>query len=119
METGKLAEFIEAVKDGKVPFGSFLIIEQFDRLSRANVNVALRLLMDLIEAGIVVVTLVDEKEWTKNSLSDLADLFTAIIRQANGSLGAKEEASGGRNCYTNCDERSASMAASKRRENKI
>ncbi|WP_438332337.1 recombinase family protein [Burkholderia pseudomallei] len=85
METGKLAEFIEAVKVGKVPPGSFLIIEQFDRLSRANVNVALRLLMDLIEAGIVVVTLVDEKEWTRDSLSDLADLFTAIIFMARAN----------------------------------
>lgn len=79
LETGKLAEFIEAVNAGKIPAGSFLIIEQFDRLSRANVNVALRLLMDLIEAGIVVVTLVDGKQWTKESLTDLADLFTAII----------------------------------------
>lgn len=85
LETGKLAEFIEAVKAGKVPSGSFLIIEQFDRLSRANVNVALRLLMDLIEAGIVVVTLVDEKEWTKESLTDLAELFTAIIFMARAN----------------------------------
>jgi DNA invertase Pin-like site-specific DNA recombinase len=85
METGKLAEFIEAVKAGRVAPGSVLIIEQFDRLSRANVNVALRLLMDLIESGIVVVTLVDEKRWTKESLSDLADLFTAIIYMARAN----------------------------------
>jgi DNA invertase Pin-like site-specific DNA recombinase len=85
IETGKLAEFIEAVKAGKVPSGSFLIIEQFDRLSRANVNVALRLLMDLIEAGITVVTLVDEKEWTKDSLLDLPELFTAIIFMARAN----------------------------------
>lgn len=85
LETGKLAEFIDAVKAGRVLPGSFLIIEQFDRLSRANVNVALRLLMDLIESGIVVVTLVDEKQWTKESLSDLADLFTAIIYMARAN----------------------------------
>ncbi len=85
LETGKLAEFIDAVKAGKVPPGSYLIVEQFDRLSRANVNVALKLLLDLIDAGIVVVTLIDEKEWSKESVSDLGDLFTAIIYMARAN----------------------------------
>ncbi|MFL9864152.1 recombinase family protein [Paraburkholderia fungorum] len=85
IETGKLAEFIDAVKAGKVRPGSYLIVEQFDRLSRANVNVALRLLLDLIDAGIVVVTLIDEKEWNKDSVSDVGDLITAIIYMARAN----------------------------------
>ncbi|PQV45820.1 recombinase family protein [Paraburkholderia sp. BL21I4N1] len=79
IETGKLAEFIRAVEAGKVLPGSFLIIEQFDRLTRADVNVALRLFLDLVDAGIVVVTLIDKKVWNKDSIADVADLVTAII----------------------------------------
>ncbi|QDX20109.1 MULTISPECIES: recombinase family protein [Burkholderiaceae] len=79
VEAGKLAEFIAAVKAGRVASGSFLIIEQFDRLSRAEVNVALRLFLDLVDAGIVVVTLADKKVWDKESVTDVGDLITAII----------------------------------------
>ncbi|EKS9884128.1 recombinase family protein [Burkholderia pyrrocinia] len=79
IEAGKLAEFIRAVKSGKVSPGSYLIVEQFDRLSRAEVNVALRLFLDLVDAGIVVVTLADKKVWNKDSVADVGDLITAII----------------------------------------
>ncbi|WP_180729490.1 recombinase family protein [Paraburkholderia sp. PGU19] len=79
IEAGKLAEFISAVKSGKVASGSYLIIEQFDRLSRAEINVALRLFLDLVDAGIVVVTLADRKVWNKDSVADVGDLITAII----------------------------------------
>ncbi|UXZ60803.1 recombinase family protein [Burkholderia multivorans] len=79
IEAGKLAEFIAAVRAGRVAPGSFLIIEQFDRLSRAEVNVALRLFLDLVDAGIVVVTLADKKVWDKESVTDVGDLITAII----------------------------------------
>lgn len=79
IEAGKLAEFIRAVESGKISPGSYLIIEQFDRLSRAEVNVALRLFLDLVDAGIVVVTLADKKVWNKDSVADVGDLITAIV----------------------------------------
>jgi DNA invertase Pin-like site-specific DNA recombinase len=50
VERGALAAFIDAVKTGKVAKDSYLIIEQFDRLSRAEVDVALKLLLDLLFA---------------------------------------------------------------------
>ena len=58
LEKGALFAFIQAVNAGKIEKGSYLIIEQFDRLSRADVSVALRLLLDLVAQGIVLVTLV-------------------------------------------------------------
>ena len=48
-------------------------------MSRAEVNVALRLFLDLVDAGIVVVTLADKKVWDKESVTDVGDLITAII----------------------------------------
>lgn len=79
LEKGALAAFIEAVNCGKIEKGSFLIIEQFDRLSRADVDVALRLLLDLVHRGIVLVTLVDEKIWDKITVKDIGNLILAIV----------------------------------------
>lgn len=52
-----LAAFLNLVNEGKVPRGSFLIIENLDRLSREHLRPALTLLFNLIEAGVRVVQL--------------------------------------------------------------
>ena len=79
LEKGALAAFIQAVHAGKIAKGSFLVIEQFDRLSRADTNKALRLLLDLVDAGIKVVTLVDEKVWDAETITDTGNLILAIV----------------------------------------
>ena len=45
-ETGRLADFLEAVRAGLVPQGSFLLVEALDRLSRLAPRKALRVLED-------------------------------------------------------------------------
>jgi DNA invertase Pin-like site-specific DNA recombinase len=52
-----LAAFLRLVEDGKVPRGSFLIVESLDRLTREHIRPALTLLLNLIEAGIRIVQL--------------------------------------------------------------
>jgi DNA invertase Pin-like site-specific DNA recombinase len=79
IESGALAAFIDAVKTGKVAKGSYLVIEQFDRMSRADTDVALKLLLDLVHSGIRVVTLVDEKVWDKAAVKDIGNLILAIV----------------------------------------
>lgn len=59
--SGKLREFLDAVSDGRVPKGSFLLIESLDRLSRQTAVQSLFLFLDLIRAGINIVTLADER----------------------------------------------------------
>ncbi len=76
---GALAAFIKAVKAGTIAEGSYLLIEQFDRLTRAEVNVALRLLLDLVESGITVVTLVDERVWDSETVQDTVNVLTSVI----------------------------------------
>jgi DNA invertase Pin-like site-specific DNA recombinase len=51
-ETGMLFEFIEAVRTGSVPRGSYLLIESMDRLSRAKPRKAIRLLEQICEEGV-------------------------------------------------------------------
>lgn len=79
IESGALAAFIDAVKTGKVAKGSYLVIEQFDRMSRADTDVALKLLLDLVHSGIRVVTLVDQKVWDKEAVKDIGNLILAIV----------------------------------------
>ena len=52
-----LAGFLKLVEDGKVPRGSYLILESLDRLTREHIRPALTLLLNLIEAGVRVVQL--------------------------------------------------------------
>ena len=93
VEKGALAAFIDAVKTGKVEQGSYLIIEQFDRLSRADIDVALELLLHLVRSGIKVVTLVDEKVWDREAVKDIGNLILAIVfmSRANNESAAKAE----------------------------
>lgn len=79
-ETGRLADFLEAVKAGMVPQGSFLLVEALDRLSRLAPRRALRVLEEIVDSGVTVVTLNDEKSYTTGSLDkDPIDLLVAIM----------------------------------------
>jgi len=52
-----LAAFLDLVERGRVPRGSFLIVESLDRLSREHIRPALSLILNLIESGIRIVQL--------------------------------------------------------------
>ena len=92
LEKGALAAFIDAVKTGKIAKGSYLVIEQFDRLSRDDIDAALELLLHLVRAcGITVVTLSDNKVWDRVAIKDTGNLVLAIVlmSRANNESEAK------------------------------
>lgn len=96
LEKGALAAFIDAVKTGKVAKGSYLVIEQFDRMSRAQTSTALQLLLNLINAGIKVVTLDDKMVWDSDSINGThgtGNLVMAIVymSRANNESQAKAD----------------------------
>lgn len=76
-EKGQLKRFIDLVDAGKIEPGSYLIVESLDRLSRQNVWQALPLFMNLIEKGIRIVTLMDDKVYT--SAGGAQDLILSIF----------------------------------------
>ena len=79
-ETGRLADFREAVRAGQVPPGSVLLVEQFDRLSRMVPRKAVRVLEDILEEGVSVVTLNDGQEYTADRLDeDPHALFMVLL----------------------------------------
>ncbi len=79
-DAGRLAYFVEAVRSGQVPQGSLLLVEQLDRVSRLTPLRALDVLRGITSEGVGVVTLNDEKVYTKESLEGLPmDLIISIL----------------------------------------
>lgn len=79
-QIGALKNFLEQVESGKIAKGSFLIVESIDRLSRDKVSNALALLTSIIHAGIIVVALSENKEFsTENIDQDSFSLMYALL----------------------------------------
>jgi DNA invertase Pin-like site-specific DNA recombinase len=68
-ETGALAAFKTAVENELVEAGSYLLVESLDRISRQTARKAVRILEDICDLDITVVTLNDGKAYTAESLS--------------------------------------------------
>ena len=83
VETGALGAFLEAVKSGRVRKGSILIVESLDRLSRAEVRKALTLFLQLIDAGIKIVT--KEGVFDDKSANDTANIVIAIVTMSRAN----------------------------------
>jgi len=79
-EAGKLAYFVEAVDAGLVEQGAYLLVEQLDRISRLAPRKALRVLEDIVDAGVTVVTLNDGRQYSNVSMDkDQLDLIISIL----------------------------------------
>jgi DNA invertase Pin-like site-specific DNA recombinase len=69
-DTGRLGDFKRAIEDGIVPNDCILCVESLDRISRQSARKALRVLEDICELGVTVITLSDGKSYTKENLDD-------------------------------------------------
>lgn len=83
-DTKALGNFLSLVKSGRIPAGSYLVVENLDRLSREAVTKALSLLLNLIEAGVCVVQL-SPTEVIYRSGADPMQLVIAIIELSRGN----------------------------------
>ncbi|WP_426438246.1 recombinase family protein [Bradyrhizobium genosp. P] len=79
-ETGELGVFLERVKDGTIPPGSWLLVESLDRISRQAARRAVRVIEDIIEHGITVVDLSDGgREYSAETLEKDPFLFMMMV----------------------------------------
>jgi DNA invertase Pin-like site-specific DNA recombinase len=79
-QTGRLADFLALVEAGKITQGSVLIIESLDRFSRNTVREVLPDFLKIINAGVGIVTLADERLYTKESVdNDNFQLLASLI----------------------------------------
>ena len=88
-----LAGFLKLVEDGRVPRGSYLIIENLDRLSREHIQPALLLCLNLLQAGIRIVQL-KPAEMVFDDKSDTLPVMMMMMELSRGHGEAPSRASG-------------------------
>ena len=79
--TGQLGAFLREVERGTIKKGSYLLVENLDRLSRAKVSSALKLFLSILESGIHIVTLGDERVFKQETL-DVHDLMLTLLNMS-------------------------------------
>lgn len=78
-ENAALGGFINAVKQGRVAKGSYLLVESLDRLSRMDIDSAYQLFRQILKLGVNIVTLQDNKVFTPESLKNFQDIIISIV----------------------------------------
>ena len=80
VEKGRLGAFIKAIESGLVANGSYLLVESLDRLSRAEVMDALEVFLAIVNRGVTIVTLLDKREYSRESLRESStELIISIV----------------------------------------
>jgi DNA invertase Pin-like site-specific DNA recombinase len=67
---GALGRFLKIVQAGEIACGSYLLVESLDRLSRQHVRYAISPFVELINSGVIVVTLADRQVYSDVTLDD-------------------------------------------------
>jgi DNA invertase Pin-like site-specific DNA recombinase len=96
-DVGALGAFVEAVQDGRVPQGSWLLVENLDRLSREPAADASWHMQNIIRAGVSVVDLSDGmgREYnleTLRSPDGLTHLLVMLLSFARGNQESVQKA---------------------------
>ncbi|MFN3713676.1 MAG: recombinase family protein [Alcanivoracaceae bacterium] len=73
-----LGRFLEEIEAGKVTKGSFLLIESLDRLSRTEAPQALAVFTNILNQGVKIVTLADDRVYSIDRL-DTTELIMSIL----------------------------------------
>ena len=91
--TAHLGRFLAAVETGRIPRGSWLVVEHLNRLSRQDVRKALAQFLLMLDGGINIKTWFDKREYREKSETIEVDLITAIVHmgEAYKSSEAKRE----------------------------
>lgn len=77
---GGLSRFLEACRRGLIEDGSFLLVESLDRISRMAPRKAQRLIDDIVDNGVTIVTLSDDQHYTAERLdTDPTALLIALM----------------------------------------
>lgn len=76
-----LGTFLSAVRDGKVQAGSYLLVENLDRISRRDPWEAFKTFQEVIDAGIILVTLSPEAVYSLEAIKSQPYLLHPILGQ--------------------------------------
>lgn len=88
---GALGGFLRLVKEGQIADGSYLLVESLDRLSREDVLTAQAQFLEILSAGINVVTLIDGMHYHRDK--DFTQLIISLtyMSRANNESAEKSK----------------------------
>ena len=69
----------ENVMSGAIPEGSLIVVENFDRFSRADIDTAIDDVRQILRKGVSILTLGDGELYDKSALTDPVKLIKHII----------------------------------------
>lgn len=85
VKAGRLGEFLAACDSGKIKRGSWLLIENADRLTRMEPMSAFQLFSDIISRGITIATVKDGQVFSRETLrNDATKLMIWTMNQFQG-----------------------------------
>lgn len=88
---GELGGFLRLVEQGKVPAGSWLLVESLDRLSREDVLIAQSQFIELLLAGVTIATLMDGQVYHKDRDDMQLIMSLAYMMRANDESATKSK----------------------------
>lgn len=78
-----LAVFLQLVEQGRIPRGSFLVVESLDRLTREHIQPALLLFLNLLQAGVRIVQLIPVEQ-VFDDKSEAMQIMMAVMELTRG-----------------------------------
>jgi DNA invertase Pin-like site-specific DNA recombinase len=77
---GALKNFLYQVEIGSIEQNSYLLVESLDRISRDEILPALNIFLKIIHKGLTIVTLIDEKKYSKKAVNaNPTDLLCSLL----------------------------------------
>ena len=85
-QVGDLSLFLEAIQMGKIKSGSVLIVENLDRLTRADIVPAMEIFLGIIRAGVGIATFDPERIYNLQDINkEPMTLFEPILIMVRGN----------------------------------
>lgn len=81
VKQGAFGLFLKAIEEGRVAKGSYLLIENLDRLTRDEISEAMPVFLQIVNAGVVVVTLTNQEAYSKERLRKEPHAIYGVISE--------------------------------------
>ncbi|MBA3710013.1 MAG: recombinase family protein, partial [Planctomycetes bacterium] len=79
-KVGALRAFLDAIEENIIPQGSFLLVESLDRISRDQILDAQGLFLQIVNAGVTLVTLADQRLYSRVTINaNPTDLIISLL----------------------------------------
>lgn len=87
-----LGDFLNKVNSGKIPRGTTFICENLDRITRAGIFDALNIFSNILKAGIDIVTTMDNKRYSYESVkNNVGELIVSITYLTQGNIESEKK----------------------------